>query len=130
VPQSVCPSTSEQRCAAISAVGVHCRKGPVRAHHRASLSCIPRLRLDHPDVTFRPATRDDVPALVRLLADAPLGAKREANVLPLPASDNNAFEATDREGNKELIVVESADKARPDASASTKASGSSRRTKA
>ena len=45
-------------------------------------------------------------AIVRLLADDVLGAKREANVSPLPESYYSAFEAIERDQNNELIVVE------------------------
>lgn len=47
---------------------------------------------------------------MRLLADDPLGAKREAYALPLPARYYAAFEAIDRDENNELVVVEGADK--------------------
>lgn len=47
--------------------------------------------------------------LVRLLADDPLGAQREAATSPLPASYYAAFEAIDRDPNNELIVAETAD---------------------
>ena len=61
--------------------------------------------MDTPAVHFRRATRDDVPALVRLLADDPLGAQREAFTSPLPESYYAAFEAIDRDPNTELVVV-------------------------
>jgi len=57
-------------------------------------------------VEFRRAARDDVPAIVRLLAADPLGAKREALVSPLPESYYEAFEALDRDPNNELVVAE------------------------
>jgi GNAT superfamily N-acetyltransferase len=65
--------------------------------------------LDAPIVRFRRATREDVPALVRLLADDPLGAQREAVTSPLPGSYYAAFEAIERDPNNELIVAETAD---------------------
>jgi GNAT superfamily N-acetyltransferase len=55
---------------------------------------------------FRHASRDDVPAIVRMLADDALGAKREAFVSPLPESYYLAFEAIDRDPNNELVVAE------------------------
>ncbi len=55
---------------------------------------------------FRRASRDDVPAIVRMLADDALGAKREAFVSPLPESYYVAFEAIDRDPNNELVVAE------------------------
>ena len=55
---------------------------------------------------FRRATRDDVPAIVALLAADPLGAKRETYASPLPASYHAAFEAIERDPNNELVVGE------------------------
>ena len=56
--------------------------------------------------TFRRAVRGDLPEIVRLLADDPLGAKREEYVLPLPERYHAAFEVIDRDPNQELVVVE------------------------
>jgi GNAT superfamily N-acetyltransferase len=58
-------------------------------------------------LSFRRATRDDVPQMVRLLADDPLGSKREYFADPLPASYLKAFAAISADPNNELIVVES-----------------------
>ena len=55
--------------------------------------------------TLRRATAQDLPAIVRLLADDPLGAKREHYRLPLPASYLAAFAAIDRDPNQELCVA-------------------------
>ena len=57
-------------------------------------------------LTFRSATRDDLPAIVGLLADDPLGAKRENHVLPLQASYEAAFAAIDQDPHNELVVVD------------------------
>jgi GNAT superfamily N-acetyltransferase len=57
-------------------------------------------------LAFRRASRDDVPAIVRMLACDPLGARREALVSPLPESYYEAFEAIDRDANNELVVAE------------------------
>jgi ribosomal protein S18 acetylase RimI-like enzyme len=57
------------------------------------------------DPTFRQATREDLPAVVALLANDPLGAKREQYVLPLPPSYEAAFVAIDQDPNNELIVA-------------------------
>jgi GNAT superfamily N-acetyltransferase len=57
------------------------------------------------DVSFRPATRDDVNEIVRMLADDPLGAKREAYGSPLPDRYFEAFESIDRDPNNELVVA-------------------------
>ncbi len=60
-----------------------------------------------PAVTFRRAVRDDLPAIVRLLADDPLGAKREQYATPLADAYYAAFDAIDRDPNHELVVAES-----------------------
>lgn len=56
--------------------------------------------------TFRRATRDDLTAIVALLADDPLGSQRERFVTPLPESYAAAFAAIDRDPNNELVVVD------------------------
>jgi GNAT superfamily N-acetyltransferase len=64
--------------------------------------------MDPEDLTFRAATREDVAAIVALLADDPLGAQRERNSVPLPGDYHSAFEAIERDPNNELVVVEDA----------------------
>jgi GNAT superfamily N-acetyltransferase len=54
---------------------------------------------------FRKAELRDVPAIVGLLADDPLGAKRERYETPLPESYLRAFEAIDADPNNELVVA-------------------------
>jgi GNAT superfamily N-acetyltransferase len=54
---------------------------------------------------FRKAKRADVAAIVRLLADDELGAKRERCATPLPESYLRAFEAIDADPNNELVVA-------------------------
>ena len=54
---------------------------------------------------FRRATAADLPAMVRLLAEDPLGARRERYAEPLPPSYAAAFAAIDRDPNQELCVV-------------------------
>jgi GNAT superfamily N-acetyltransferase len=56
-------------------------------------------------VAFRRAQRGDLPGIVRLLADDPLGAKRERFADPLPESYLRAFEAVDADPNNELVVA-------------------------
>lgn len=56
-------------------------------------------------LTFRPASRDDLPILVRLLADDPLGAERERPEDPLPSAYLDAFAAIDADPNHELVVA-------------------------
>jgi GNAT superfamily N-acetyltransferase len=63
--------------------------------------------MQRPDLAFRRATRDDVAAIVALLADDPLGARREVATSPLPDGYYRAFEAIDHDGNNELVVVQS-----------------------
>ena len=57
------------------------------------------------NVQYRLATRRDVPAIVRLLAEDNLGAQRERFETPLPAPYYAAFEAIDADPNNELIVA-------------------------
>lgn len=57
-------------------------------------------------VTIRRAGRDDVPSIVRMLADDPLGSGRERVEDPLPESYFRAFEAVDRDPNIQLMVAE------------------------
>jgi len=59
----------------------------------------------NPAVTFRRATRADVVPIVRLLADDPLGAKRERCEDPLPQAYFDAFDAIDADPNNELVVA-------------------------
>jgi len=58
------------------------------------------------NVQYRLATRIDVPAIVRLLAEDDLGSQRERLETPLPGSYYVAFEAIDGDPNNELIVVD------------------------
>jgi len=57
-------------------------------------------------VTFREAVREDVPAIVRLLADDPLGSTRESPGDELPEAYWRAFEAIDADPNNSIIVAE------------------------
>jgi GNAT superfamily N-acetyltransferase len=61
--------------------------------------------LPSPDITFRRAQLDDLSAIVKLLADDPLGAQRERYQRPLPASYTAAFAAIDQDSNQELTVA-------------------------
>ncbi len=54
--------------------------------------------------SVRRATRDDLPANVRLLADGALGATRETVSDPLPASYGAAFDEIDRDPNQAPVV--------------------------
>lgn len=55
---------------------------------------------------IRRANRADVPEIVRLLADDPLGQTREAFTDPLPESYYRAFEAIEADPTQFLAVVE------------------------
>jgi len=58
------------------------------------------------NVQFRLATREDLPAIVQMLAEDDLGAQRERFETPLPQSYYDAFEAIDADPNHELVVSE------------------------
>ncbi|MGW2209520.1 GNAT family N-acetyltransferase [Streptomyces sp. NPDC001781] len=55
------------------------------------------------DLAIRPATSDDIPAIVAMLADDPLGAQRESpdDLTPYLA----AFERLDTDPNQQLVVA-------------------------
>lgn len=57
-------------------------------------------------IDFRPALRADVECIVEMLADDPLGTKREKAVKPLPKSYYDAFEHIVEDPNNELVVAE------------------------
>ena len=59
-------------------------------------------------ITIRPAKRADVVAIVKLLADDPLGQNRELVVEPLPASYYKAFDAMHRAHHIQMMVAEDA----------------------
>jgi ribosomal protein S18 acetylase RimI-like enzyme len=56
--------------------------------------------------TIRRAGRADVPPIVQMLADDPLGSGRERLEDPLPESYFRAFDALDRDPNIQLMVAE------------------------
>ena len=57
-------------------------------------------------ITIRPATREDVPAIVRLLADDALGSRRELLEDPVPPVYLRAFaELADQPANELLVAV-------------------------
>lgn len=59
-------------------------------------------------MTYRPATKADVPIIVQLLANDPLGKLREDFRDPLPESYYRAFERIVADPNQELVVAEDA----------------------
>lgn len=58
------------------------------------------------EVVFRPAGRNDLPSVIRMLAEDDLGSQRERYEDPPPQSYYAAFEQIDRDPNHELIVAE------------------------
>ncbi|HVV23699.1 MAG TPA: GNAT family N-acetyltransferase [Pseudonocardiaceae bacterium] len=60
------------------------------------------------DVTIRPARRDDVPAIVAMLADDPLGAQREQ---PGDPAYETAFDGLEKDPNQLLVVADRAGEA-------------------
>lgn len=59
-------------------------------------------------LSIRPARREDVAAIVAMLADDHLGRARERVEDPLPASYYDAFARVERDPNLTLVVAESA----------------------
>ncbi|QLG43950.1 GNAT family N-acetyltransferase [Costertonia aggregata] len=57
---------------------------------------------------IRPATRNDIPAIVGLIADDKLGKLREDYQDPLPKKYYDAFDNIVTDPNQELIVLETA----------------------
>jgi len=60
-------------------------------------------------VSIRRARREDVEAIVKMLADDPLGRGRERIERPLPSCYFDAFEAVDRDTRMRLVVAEDND---------------------
>ena len=56
-------------------------------------------------IEIREAVHADLPAIVRLLADDPLGATRERYEQPLPQAYVDAFEAIRSQGGNHLLVA-------------------------
>ncbi len=54
---------------------------------------------------FRKATLEDLPAIVRMLADDELGAKRERYEDPLPVEYYEAFADMEAQGGNQIIVA-------------------------
>lgn len=58
------------------------------------------------EIRIRPARREDVAAIVQMLADDALGRGRERIEEPLPQSYFDAFERVKRDPNLQLVVAE------------------------
>jgi ribosomal protein S18 acetylase RimI-like enzyme len=57
-------------------------------------------------VSIRAARREDVPAIVAMLADDALGSRRERIESPLPSSYFAAFDAVENNATVQLVVAE------------------------
>ena len=57
------------------------------------------------ELEFREAIAKDLPSIIEMLANDPLGSKREEFSVPLLESYQLAFAAIDQDPNNELIVV-------------------------
>ncbi|MDT8449435.1 MAG: GNAT family N-acetyltransferase [Wenzhouxiangellaceae bacterium] len=62
--------------------------------------------MNETEIPFRPAQAGDLEAIVALLADDALGARREQPADPLPEAYRSAFEAIAADPNNELIVAD------------------------
>lgn len=62
------------------------------------------------ELIFRKAIENDIPNIVKMLADDELGSKREDYKVPLPMSYYNAFQNIVQDKNQELIILENLDK--------------------
>ena len=56
-------------------------------------------------IELRTARAADLPAIVRLLADDPLGARRERDENPLPQAYREAFDSVQAQTGNEIIVA-------------------------
>ena len=61
-------------------------------------------------MVFRKATKEDLPAIIEMIANDTLGRLRERYGDPLPKEYYNAFERIDGDENQELIVMENSKK--------------------
>lgn len=61
-------------------------------------------------MTFRQATKEDLPAIIEMIANDTLGQLREKYEDPLPKEYYNAFERIDRDRNQELMVIENSER--------------------
>ena len=58
---------------------------------------------------FRKATKEDIPQIVKMIADDALGKLRENYKDPLPSVYYDAFHNIDNDSNQELIVIQDTD---------------------
>ena len=57
------------------------------------------------EIQYRTACEQDLPAIVSLLADDRLGAKRETPALPLDKSYRDAFDASEQDPNNQILLA-------------------------
>ena len=57
------------------------------------------------NITFRLASRDDLPKIIHMLADDPLGQKREHYTEPLSEKYLTAFEEIEKDKNNQIILA-------------------------
>ena len=62
--------------------------------------------MEQQEVEIREAVREDLPAIVALLADDPLGEQREVAADPLPPGYHQAFEEIEADPRQSLLVAE------------------------
>jgi GNAT superfamily N-acetyltransferase len=72
---------------------------------RRTLQEAPR-RMPSPDIVLRRAVAADLPAIVALLADDPLGRMREDPLMPLRDAYRDAFAVIDRDPHQLLMVAD------------------------
>ena len=63
--------------------------------------------MNHDSILIRPAKREDLVEIIKMLADDPLGSLREDFSDPLPDSYVRAFTIIDQDPYQELLVAES-----------------------
>jgi ribosomal protein S18 acetylase RimI-like enzyme len=61
--------------------------------------------MNSPSLLFRPATLSDLPEIVRMLSDDPLGAKREHYSSPLLPAYTHAFQSIESDPNNEIVLA-------------------------
>lgn len=64
------------------------------------------MKLADIELKFRNAEVGDLPTIVKMLSDDPLGSKRERFEVPLPNAYLDAFDAISKDPNNELVIAE------------------------
>src|SRR5262249_9532512 len=81
------------------------RPGEARAHRQWRQGARRGDEVREAALSFRHAWAEDLPAIVRMLADDPLGAKRERYEEPVPETYARAFHAIEADPSNELVVA-------------------------